>query len=262
MTIPHDIEAAVGARLAALEGEHDVRVLFAAESGSRAWGFPSPDSDYDVRFIYVHRPEWYLSVLEGRDVIEAPLDEHDLDVAGWDLRKTFRLFLKSNPALYEWLASPIVYRDAEGLAEELRGLAERAYSRRALAEHYLKISGTRKRKKEALGGTVGAKKYLYTLRPLFALAWLRENGTLPPMALPEIVAGIGLSEEIRQALDALLEVKSRTKEQGQVARSPLLDRWIAEAAEAGRDFADSLSSEKSPLDEIDALFHRLVMRGI
>ena len=262
MAIPPDIRAAVEARLAALEEEHGVRVLFAAESGSRAWGFPSPDSDYDVRFIYAHRPEWYLSVLEGRDVIETPLDEHGLDIAGWDLRKTLRLFLKSNPALYEWLVSPIVYRDAEGFAADLRALAERAYSRRALAEHYLKISETRKRKKEALTETVGAKKYLYTLRPLFALAWLRENGNLPPMALPEIVAGIELSEDLRQALDALLEVKSRTKEQGQVARSPLLDRWITEAAEAGRGFADTLSSEKSPAGEVDALFRRLVMHGI
>lgn len=148
MTIPQDIKAAVEARLTALEEEHDVRVLFAAESGSRAWGFPSPDSDYDVRLIYVHRREWYLSVLEGRDVIETPLDNRGLDVAGWDLRKALRLFLKSNPALYEWLVSPIVYRDAVGLAGELRDLAERVYSRRALAEHYLKISETRKRKKK------------------------------------------------------------------------------------------------------------------
>lgn len=82
------------------------------------------------------------------------------------------------------------------------------------------------------------------------------------MALPEIVAGISLSKEVRQALEALLEVKSRTKELGQVARSPLLDRWIAEAAEAGRSFADTLTSEKPPTGEIDALFRRQVMPGI
>ncbi len=124
MTIPREIRDSVEARLAALEREHEVRVLYAVESGSRAWGFPSPDSDFDIRFIYAHEPEWYLSVLEGRDVLETPLDDLGLDVSGWDLRKTLRLFLKSNPALYEWLVSPIVYRDMCGLARELRDLAQ------------------------------------------------------------------------------------------------------------------------------------------
>jgi predicted nucleotidyltransferase len=244
-----------------LEQKHGVRVLYAAESGSRAWGFPSPDSDFDVRFVYAHSSDWYLSVLERRDVIEAPLDDLGLDVSGWDLRKALRLFLKSNPALYEWLVSPIVYRDTGGLATALRSLAERGYSRRALAQHYLKIAQTKKRRSEDPGETVGVKKYLYTLRPLFALCWLRERETLPPMALPEIVAGIPLSPEVRHALDDLLEVKSLTKEQGLVPRSRHLDRWIVQAAEQGEDFAKTLPSRKVPFEDIDALFRRQVTTG-
>jgi len=236
-----------------------VRVLYAAESGSRAWGFPSPDSDFDVRFVYAHPPDWYLSVMEHRDVIETPLDDLGLDVSGWDLRKALRLFLKSNPALYEWLVSPIVYCGNRGLGQELRALAEQGFSRRALAEHYLKISETKKRKSQDQGGMVGVKKYLYTLRPLFALCWLREHETLPPMALPEIVEGIALSAEVRRALEELLEVKSRTKEQGLVPRSPLLDRWIGQATEQGEEFVKGLPSRKLPLEDLDALFRRQVM---
>jgi predicted nucleotidyltransferase len=261
VSIEADIGRAVETRLAALEQEHGVRVLYAAESGSRAWGFPSPDSDFDVRFIYVHPSDWYLSVLERRDVIEVPLDDLGLDVSGWDLRKALRLFLKSNPALYEWLVSPIVYRDEGGLAEELRALAEHGFSRRGLAEHYLKIAGTKKRKGQEQGEMVGVKKYLYTLRPLFALRWLRERETLPPMALPEIIEGIALSAEVRRALEELLEVKSRTKEQGLVPRSPLLDRWIGQATEQGAEFAKGLPSRKPPVEELDALLRRHALAG-
>jgi predicted nucleotidyltransferase len=88
--------------LSQIEADYDVRILWAVESGSRSWGFESPDSDYDVRFLYVNRPNWYLSIEEGRDVIELPIND-DLDISGWDLRKTLRLFNKSNPVLLEWL---------------------------------------------------------------------------------------------------------------------------------------------------------------
>ncbi|MDO9488483.1 MAG: nucleotidyltransferase domain-containing protein, partial [Sphingomonadaceae bacterium] len=103
-----------------LEREHDVTILFAAESGSRAWGFPSPDSDYDVRFVYAHRRDWYLSIEPARrDVIEQAI-EADLDVSGWDLRKALGLALKPNPVLHEWLMSPIVYRQHDAMAAKLR----------------------------------------------------------------------------------------------------------------------------------------------
>lgn len=116
MSTDADLRAAVESRLAALEREHGVRVLYAAESCSRAWGFLSPDSDFDVRFVYAHPSDWCLSVLERSDVIETLLDNLGLDVSRWDLRKAVRLLLKSNPALSEWLVSPIVYRDEGDLA--------------------------------------------------------------------------------------------------------------------------------------------------
>src|SRR5580700_6481627 len=103
------IVAAIDARLRAVaEREHAV-VLLAVESGSRAWGFPSPDSDYDCRFIYARPRNDYLSLYAPRDVIEFPLDR-ELDVNGWDLAKALRLLLKGNAVVIEWLTSPISYR--------------------------------------------------------------------------------------------------------------------------------------------------------
>src|SRR5580698_9021306 len=122
----HNIQQRVRDVLAQLEAERQVRVLFACESGSRAWGFASRDSDYDVRFLYVHRRDWYLSVEARRDVIELPIAE-DLDVSGWDLRKALRLLRKSNPPLLEWLKSPVVYRHDPVFAVEFGALAAEFY---------------------------------------------------------------------------------------------------------------------------------------
>ena len=108
----------ITAALAALEAQHGIRILYACESGSRAWGFPSPDSDYDVRFIYVHPLDWYLGLDEGPDTLNFPVDD-ELDLAGWELRKTLRLLRGSNAALFEWLQSPIVYHEAPGFRARL-----------------------------------------------------------------------------------------------------------------------------------------------
>ena len=108
----HRATAAINQALDHVEADDDVAILLAVESASRAWGFPSSDSDYDVRFVYVRPPDWYLSIdLEARrDVIEYPLKDN-IDLSGWDLRKALRLFRKSNPPLLEWLQCPIVYRE-------------------------------------------------------------------------------------------------------------------------------------------------------
>ena len=122
-----------------LEFDHDVKVLFACESGSRGWGFASPDSDYDVRFIYVNRLSWYLTVESGRDVIEQPISG-DLDVNGWDLRKTLQLLRQSNPTLLEWLRSPIVYREEAETVARLRALAEDGFSAVRGYHHYVSMA--------------------------------------------------------------------------------------------------------------------------
>jgi uncharacterized protein len=224
-----------------------VRILFAVESGSRAWGFPSPDSDYDVRFVYVRRAEWYLSLFEGRDVIELPL-EGDLDINGWDLRKALRLLLKPNPVLLEWLRSPIVYRSDPGSLDKLAALAARVAHHRPSLHHYLHLADSQHRRFIADKTEVKLKKYFYVLRPVLALMWLRERPTEPvPMSMPELRAGIVLPESVRDFLDRLLVLKASTSEIGASARNPELDAFIEGEIEA----AKSLRSDTPAKSEGD-----------
>jgi hypothetical protein len=168
------------ARLSHLEQEEGVRILYACESGSRAWGFPSTDSDYDVRFIYLQPQDWYLSIdLEKkRDVIERPINDQ-IDLNGWDLRKALWLYRKSNPPLLEWLGSPIIYLEKYSTASQLRTLAPEYYSPKACMYHYLHMA--RGNYREYLKGErVWIKKYFYILRPLLAINWLeKEMGIVP-----------------------------------------------------------------------------------
>ncbi len=254
-----EMRAAIIQRLAEIEARHGVRVLYAAESGSRAWGFPSPDSDYDVRFLYVHPRDWYLSVNEARDVIEEGVDAMDFDVAGWDLRKALRLFLKANPALWEWLVSPITYRADGRLARDLRDIAARGYSLKALAHHYLSIAREKERRTIAAKETVKAKKYVYVLRPLLALGWLDENGTLPPMAMPEIMDGVTLPKAVRQAIRDLVAHKAAHPEGAPVERIKLLDDWMDAAYEKGRAYAETAPVRKTDREELDTLFRAIVL---
>ena len=130
------MNAEISRALTQIESQYDVRVLYAVESGSRAWGFASADSDYDVRFVYVRRVEDYAALSVPRDVIERPI-EGELDLSGWDLRKALSLGLRWNPALVEWLTSPIVYAESGWEASALRRLFVSArQSRTALIRHY------------------------------------------------------------------------------------------------------------------------------
>ena len=70
-----DIENDIQISLDEVEQSCDVEILLAVESGSRAWGFASPDSDYDVRFIYLQRPENYIRIDDDKDYIDWELDE-------------------------------------------------------------------------------------------------------------------------------------------------------------------------------------------
>ncbi len=191
--------------LSRIEAEHGVRILFACESGSRGWGFDSADSDWDVRFIYCHPRDWYLSIEEGRDVIELPIDDL-LDVNGWDLRKSLRLMKKSNPVLLEWLSSPIVYReDAEAIAT-YRSLAQDFYQPAACLHHYLHMAKGNFRE-YLQGETVWLKKYFYVLRPVLACLWIERGLGVVPMAFDDLVAGVVKDEELRSSIIKLTELK-------------------------------------------------------
>src|SRR4051812_21808205 len=192
--------------LARLERERQVRVLFACESGSRAWGFASRDSDYDVRFLYVHQRDWYLSIEQGRDVIEEPLAD-ELDVSGWDLRKALGLLRKSNPPLLEWLKSPVVYRHDPAFAVEFGALAAEFYSPRRCFAHYLHMAFGNWRKYLANRAEVSLKKYLYVFRPLLACRWIERGLGQVPMLFQELVAGVLEEADVRSALAELVARK-------------------------------------------------------
>ncbi|MBM7584254.1 putative nucleotidyltransferase [Bacillus pakistanensis] len=185
-----------------IEEDHNVKVLYACESGSRAWGFPSKDSDYDVRFIYIHKKEHYLSidpigVGNKRDVIELPVN-HLLDVSGWELTKALKLFRKSNPPLLEWLCSSIVYYQAYSTIEKMEELKSTIFAPSSCLNHYLNMASKNFRdyrhRKE-----VKIKKYFYVLRPVLAARWIQQFNEFPPLefqTLLEVVPSGKLKEEI------------------------------------------------------------------
>jgi uncharacterized protein len=179
--IPDNVRAEILTRMHKAEKEHGVRILLAVESGSRAWGFESPNSDFDARFIYVHPRDWYLSVglEEHRDVIEYPIVD-DIDLNGWDLRKALRLFWKSNPAFVEWIQSPIVYAQNGSFAELARSLLSSVYSCESGVHHYRSMAKTNFRG-YLKADLVPLKKYFYVLRPLLAVRWLERYGTAAPI---------------------------------------------------------------------------------
>lgn len=203
--VTHPLSSAMRERvldeLKRIEREHNVTVLYACESGSRAWGFASTDSDYDVRFVYVERPEWFVQVDAPRDVIERPLDD-ELDVSGWELRKTLGLLRKSNPTLLEWLDSPLVYRSETAATRRLRELAEVFYSPPAARNHYLSMA--KKNFRGYLQGEeVRFKKYFYVLRPLLAVRWIDQGRGRPPMTFTDLLTTVddqALLDEVAELL--------------------------------------------------------------
>ena len=171
-------------QLRRIEESENIKILLAVESGSRAWGFASPDSDYDVRFVYIRRPEDYLRLDAVRDVIELPIDDV-LDINGWDLQKTLRLLYKSNPTLFEWFSSPIVYQKTE-FADKFRELMMHYFSSKKTLYHYISMAEGNYRE-YLQGEIVRAKKYFYVLRPVLACRWILDRGTPPPMLFSELI---------------------------------------------------------------------------
>lgn len=244
-------------RLERIEREESVRILFACESGSRAWGFPSENSDYDVRFIYAHPRDWYLSIdLEHRrDVIERPIVDA-LDVSGWDLRKALQLLARSNPPLLEWLGSPIVYVDT-GLLGRLRRIADGAYSATACTYHYLHMA--RGNVREYLkGDEVWIKKYFYVLRPLLAIRWIERHRERVPMEFGTLMDGAKIDPALRVCINDLLARKRAGSELDRGPRIPV----IADFIDAEMRRLEHLTLEKSPpgapLDTLNDLFRETV----
>jgi uncharacterized protein len=255
--IAPNIRSDIESELAAIERDHDVRILFAVESGSRAWGFPSPDSDYDVRFVYIQRQDWYLSLEPGRDVIELPISA-ELDINGWDLRKALNLLLKPNPVLLEWLSSPIAYRWDHAATAELQELAGAVAHQTACRRHYLSIGEGQWQRHVGEAAEVNCKKYFYILRPALALRWIRMNpDRQPPMNLQSLVKGLDMPPLIIEQIGDLLRAKSMAREVGMGPRIPAIDALIHSEFEIARQTPDARPDHDHQF-AANALFRRFV----
>lgn len=218
------IRTDIEARLSAIEAEYGVRVLYACESGSRGWGFASPDSDYDVRFIYVHPLPWYLQVSAKRDVIEIPISD-ELDINGWELRKALSLLKNGNATLIEWLASPVVYRADADFLSAMRDAARQIHQPERSFHHYVHMA--RKNYREYLrGDTVRLKKYLYVLRPLLATQWIEQGRGVAPMQFQTLVDVIITDPDLRSAIDELLVIKRAAMESEYGQPLPIINAFI------------------------------------
>ncbi len=239
-----------------IETHEKVKIVYACESGSRAWGFPSSDSDYDVRFIYLHPKDWYLSIdLEKRrDVIERPINEQ-LDVSGWDLRKSLQLLRKFNPPLMEWLGSPIVYREQFTIAAQMRDLASRYYSPVACLYHYLRMAQGNYRD-YLKGPIVWIKKYFYVLRPILAIRWIERDLGVVPTEFQVLVEQVIDSSELKAEIEALVAAKRRGDELDRGPRIAQISDFIEMelARWESRQFGQEYGKPGPPVGEFNDLF--------
>ena len=246
----------IAAALAALETRADVRVLLAVESGSRAWGFASPDSDYDVRLVYVHPPAWYLSLDEGRDTVEQPVDDL-LDLGGWELRKFLRLLRAGNATPAEWLQSPMVYHEVPAAGAALRALLPATFQPLPILHHYLGMV-RRGLETDLVGETVRLKRLFYALRAGLAARWVRQRATVPPLTLADLRAE--LPAELATTVEDLLTRKCAADEKATVAPPADLIGFLTAEYAAGRAAQTDPTALPRPLapPDLDAVFRTLL----
>jgi len=244
--------------LETVERAEGVIVLLAVESGSRAWGFPSTDSDYDVRFIYIRRPEWYLSIdLESRrDVIEQPLAD-DIDLSGWDIRKALKLFHKSNPPLLEWLQCPIVYRERFSFANRLRALLPEFYSPKSSFYHYLHMAKGNLRE-YLQGDTVWRKKYFYVLRPLLAMRWIDQGRGPVPIEFQKLVDATFDDPTVLNAIGNLVSAKRAGAELDRGPRIAALSDFIEKEMARFEQTASNRPDAAPDSEKLNGLFRSML----
>jgi predicted nucleotidyltransferase len=259
--IPDTMDAgtveSIDGRLREVEASERVTIAWAIESGSRAWGFPSPDSDYDCRFFFVRSAGDYLSPWPRRDVIETPLDKV-FDVNGWDLAKALRLLVKGNGTVGEWLRSPIVYSGDREFRDDFLATAEGVADRALLGRHYLHVG---KRQRALESGSL--KRFFYALRPAAVLRWMRTNPerTVPPMNLIEALAEGDAPAAVLDATHALIEQKRVTRELGTAEAPAVLRQFVDRELEIADGFESAQRGDiEAARRECEAFFERALGR--
>lgn len=251
------IESVIGLKLKEVEEKHHVKVLHAVESGSRAWGFASPDSDYDVRFIYVHTREFYLGLEPKSDYIDWELNE-TLDINGWDLSKALQHIHKSNATMFEWAYSPIVYYTTPEWAK-IKKSALKYFSCKSAMYHYYGTAN--KNYLEYLTDEMAKyKKYFYVLRPILALKWIEKKQCPPPVLFRELVDEV-LEDNMKKMVDELVEKKTRMIESEKGKRIDELNTYILDNLRYFKKKVDSMADDRNPdWDELNLIFQEAVSK--
>ncbi len=257
LTIAPDVRAEIETRLACVAREEGVRLIMAVESGSRAWGFPSPDSDYDVRFLYIRPRRDYLALTPVRDVIERPIVD-EIDLNGWDLRKALGLLLKHNAVLSEWIESPIRYVEDDPVVGRLADLASRHFDPRGYARHYASLGrGTVARWPEP-EGDIAVKRYFYALRPALSVRALRlDPSRRPPMSMRLLMEAAQIGSALVAQIEDLIARRAQTREAGTSIRLPEIERLIHEELARADDVPERQRHHEFA-EEAEALFLELV----
>jgi predicted nucleotidyltransferase len=240
-----------------LEAQHDIKILYAVESGSRAWGFASTDSDWDVRYIYIHRIDWYLKIDDNKDNQEKILP-NDIDLAGWELKKALRLFRKSNPPLLEWLRSPIVYLQQFSTADRLRDLTKEYFNPKSCLHHYLHMA---EGNYEAylLKEMVRVKKYFYVLRPILACDWIMKTNSTPPMEFSKLLDSQVSDLNVKAEIQSLLTRKMMGEELKEEPKIQILNDFLEEKIQFYNDYIISLGQISQPdTARLDDLFKHTI----
>ncbi|CUS45163.1 MAG: nucleotidyltransferase domain-containing protein [Pseudomonadota bacterium] len=261
-SIPADFDVAtveaIDARLETITNDDRVAMPLAIESGSRAWGFASPDSDYDCRFLFVRRRQDYLTLWPQRDVIETPLDGL-LDVNGWDVAKALRLIVKGNAVAIEWLRSPIVYRGDPAFRDTLSAFADAHAPLALIRRHYLHL-GMQQRDRANEGEGIAIKRLFYILRPAAVLRWMRHHpGATPPMHFPTLIAECDPPPQVRAIIADLIARKAETRELGLAPMPAEIETFVQ------AEYAIVEAEPKSMVDArshaaADAAFHEMLER--
>ncbi|GAA0188982.1 nucleotidyltransferase domain-containing protein [Fulvivirga kasyanovii] len=251
------METLIKQKLKAIEKQKGVKVLYACESGSRAWGFPSPDSDYDVRFIYAHDLDWSLSIRKRKDTIDLPVNDL-LDIGGWEVGKALKLLWKSNGPFLEWMQSPIVYHADDSFTSMIKELCPYYFSPIALMHHYQSMA---KKYYEACQGQkeVKLKRYFYALRAAMAGKWIREKGSMSPIQLTKML--VLADEPVCRRIYELIDVKSCQSEGYVHPAEPLLNDFLAQTIQDNDLIAASLPSARGDFEKLDR-FYRAVVKSV
>lgn len=242
-------------KLIEIEKEHGIKILYSCESGSRAWGFPSPDSDYDVRFIYTRQLEDYLTIQPPKDHLSFPIDD-ELDIYGWDISKVLQLITKSNTTPFEWLQSPIIYREDKTFRKELWQLCQNYFCPRSNIHHYLGVArGAMETMQEE---EIKIKKLFYVLRPLLAARWCARRDAIAPMSIFSLMDL--LTEDLRKKVLSLIELKSMANESYLMRIAQDIKTWIDITFDYCMEASAQMERKSFDIGEADIFFRKMILK--